>query len=251
MRSLLTTLVTTPERGDTTAQTLAQLARFDLRPLISLSTPTGENAKLEPIARTAFEAEGHEVITTGRPENGYGGRNNARAFRAAFLAAHERGTDLLFCEDDIDLADDFDWFLTEARGIEDAATWFYTHDFRRESEQARRYGAATWKRLTEAARLKRPFGPKGLYRMRDATKANSGQCFYLPWTVLDGLPLHELDKQSSPVDRWTQDRVVRSGFPALVALPHPVQHRVDRTGRTPPRHAEDRKRKTSMSFDLR
>lgn len=247
MRAPLTTLTTTPERHEAREQTLAQLAAHGLTPLVSLSIPTRQNRLLEPRERESLGARGHEVITTGKPDKGYGGRNNAVAFRAAFLAAHERKRDLLYCEDDIDLAPDFTWFLQEALEVREAVTWFYTHDYRKDAEQARRYGIDTWQHLRECARYKTPFTPKGLYRMRDASKANSGQCFLVPWEVLDALPLHELDKQTSPVDRWTQDRVPRSGFATLVALPHPVQHRHVRTGREPSRNAA----KSSMSFGMR
>lgn len=251
MRSAVATLVTTPERRETRDATLRELARFDIQPLVILSTPTPENAKAAPSEADELEARGYQVQIVGRPDKGYGGRNNALGFRAAFRAAYDSGSDLLYCEDDLQLADDFAWFVSLARDARNAATWLYTHDHRKDADQARRYGVRTWHALKEAARLKQPFGPKGLYRMVDASRANSGQCFYLPWDVLNGLPLQELDRQPNPVDRWTQHRVVKHGFETLVALPHPVQHLVSRTGREPPKNDAARRAKTSMSFDLR
>jgi len=251
MRSLLVTITTTPERIDAALAVRDQLARFNLTPTINLSTPTQANADLLPTIQQRLSDQQLEVMVTGNPAKGYGGRNNARAFQQAFTTARARGMDLLYCEDDITFASDFALFFNEARTIPDAVVWFYTHDYRAEVDQARRYGRETWQRLKDAARYRQPFTPKGLYRMVDASKANSGQCFHVPWGVLDALPLHELDTQSSPVDRWTQDRVPRSGFATLVALPHPVQHLVNRTGREAPRDEAGRRKKTSMSFDLR
>lgn len=251
MRDLLTTITTTPERLDAAFQVADQLEAFGLTPLVNLSIPTPNNDRLRLEALARIRRRGYETLVTGNPEKGYGGRNNSRAFKAAYETAFERGMDILYCEDDILFASDFPFFFEEARSIPEAGVWFYTHDHRAEENQARRYGIETWSRLKEAARYKQPFRPKGLYKVRDASRLNSGQCFHLPWNVLDALPLHELQASSSPVDRWTQDRVERAGVPILVALPHPVQHLVNRDGREPPKTEVHRRRKTSMSFDLR
>lgn len=244
---MITTLVTTPERSETRDITLAELARFDIRPFISLNTPTKANAFYAEAEAEALRARGYEVNINGHPDRGYGGENNCTAGNACFQAALERGEDLLYCEDDLLLASDFPWFLQLAREAADAVTYMYFHDGRGDKAGGQKYGVDVWQAIKRAKYFMEPFHPPGLYRVQDPSNLNSGQCIHLPIGVLRRLPTFELETSSDAMDMWIQDRVAKAGIPILVALPHPVQHRHDRTGRTPSSNPA----KHSESFDLR
>jgi len=249
MNPLLVSVLSAPERHETRDETIQQLqAATGVKPAVSLSNCSDANAALIDAEASRYEQAGHRVWTTGDPTLGYCGKNNSDGARAPVMTAVEEGYDLLYCEDDLELADDFPWFLAEARAVEDAATYLYTHDFRSDKQLGKRYGTRLWARLKQAARNERPFTPKGLYRIQDANHTNSGQCIYLPHAVLTQLPLQELKPTKSAFDTWIQHRLMKFRVPVLVALPHPVQHRHVRMGRpVNPRH----KTKFSMSFDLR
>jgi hypothetical protein len=246
MRPLLCSVLSAAERRTTRDLTLAQLTAAGLKPVVSLNTPTHENAAIADKEADHLKSAGYRVWITGDPEKGYGGHNNIAGGRPAFFEAFETGSDLLYCEDDIDLAHDFLWFLGEARAVRDAVTYFYTHDGRGDKQLGARYGLHVWRSLKRCMYYREPF-PPGLYRVRDTTKLNSGQAILFPHEVLQLLPLDELNHSHSAVDMWTQSRVTKVGVPILVALPHPVQHRHDRTGRQPSVNPN----KTSQSFDLR
>lgn len=246
-RPLLCSVLSAAERRATRELTLTNLKAVGLDPVVSLNTPTEHNAAIADQEREHLEQRGYRVWVTGDPTKGYGGRNNMLGGQPAFYEALETGSDLLYCEDDIDLAPDFLWFLDEARAVRDAVTYFYTHDGRGDKQLGARYGLHVWRALKRCMYYREPFEPRGLYRARDTTKLNSGQAIFFPHEVLTLLPLDELNHSHSAVDMWTQNRVTRAGVPILVALPHPVQHRHDRTGRQPSANPN----KTSQSFDLR
>jgi hypothetical protein len=244
-RPLTVTLMSAAERRSTREDTLKQLARVGLVPIIILNTPTPENARIAPEEAARYQKLGYEVIINGEPDRGYGGRNNLLAARDAVRTALDRKTDLLYFEDDVDVHDDIHWFIREASEVTDAVTWFYTHDGRGDKLLAARYGLHVWEKLKHCMSWHEPF-PRGLYRIRDSRKVNSGQAIYFPHEMLLRLPVAELDVGSSPFDMWAQKRASQVG-PLLVGLPHPVQHRHDRTGRSPSANAN----KFSQSFDLR
>ena len=245
-RPLLCSVLSAAERRATRERTLTQLKAAGLNPVVSLNTPTEANAAIAEDERARLESLGYRVWITGDPTRGYGGRNNIAGGRPAFFEALDTGADLLYCEDDIDLAPDFLWYLDEARAVRDAVTYLYCHDGRGDKQLGNRYGHTIWRALKRCMYYREPF-PPGLYRVRDTTKLNSGQAIVFPHEVLHLLPLDELNHSHSAVDMWTQSRVTKVGVPILVALPHPVQHRHDRTGRQPSVNPN----KTSQSFDLR
>jgi len=248
MNRLLVSVMSAAERHQTRDETIAGLEAHGLKPAVSLNTPTGENADLAPREVEKYESHGYEVWTAGNPELGYCGRNNAVGAQASVTRALEREADLLYCEDDLSFADDFGWFLAQAREVADAATYLYTHDFRTDKQLGKRYGPELWKRLKTCQKHGRPFTPKGLYRISDANHTNSGQCLYLPLGILQKLPVDELNATKSAFDTWVQHRLMKFRVPVLVALPHPVQHRHVRKGRA---HNARHKTKFSMSFDMR
>lgn len=246
MRGPVATLVSAVERQATRDRTLAQLQAVGITPAIILNTPNRSNWHHAKIEQARYERANHEVMVTGDPRKGWGNRNNALAFTAAFRYAHEQRRGLLYFEDDLEVAPDFPWFLNQAIDA-DVATWFYAHEQGRAVRlMTARYGTRIWNRIRMHAQAGTPFTPKGLYTVHDTETLMSGQAFYLPYRVLNALPLHELERQGSPVDRWTQHRVTKIGECALIALPHPVQHLHDRTGREKGRNA-----KASITFHLR
>jgi hypothetical protein len=234
------------ERTLTRDQTLAELATLDLHPIISLNAPTPENADILDREADALRTRGYTVLTSGAPNKGYGGKNNILGARAAVRYALERDAHLFYCEDDIQVGPLLPWALEQAASIPDAVTWMYAHDGRGDKMLGARYGLHVWRKLKRCLEWGDEF-PRGLYRIRDHRNVNSGQAILFPIEALRRLPVEELDVSASAFDMWTQDRVNKVGLALLVALPHPVQHTHDRTGRSVSRNPN----KSSQSYGMR
>lgn len=154
--------------------------------------------------------------------------NRGKAEKAARMAIDQHA-DLLFCEDDIDLANDFPQALHEARHADQAVTFYlekpHTHP-------------AEFERIWERAKPK-PIRP-GFHPVRRFKGSWYGaQCVYLPHSVLSNLSFGV--NPANPVDHWLRANLTRM----LVALPNPVQHRNAPTLVNP-----DRKPRVSPTFHL-
>lgn len=141
----------------------------------------------------------------------------------------------LVVEDDIDLAPDFTYFLDAALETE-AVVYFYLHD--RPDRMRMHYGSLA--EAIEAGKplkrqLRKPTVPRYLF---------GSQCVLIPEKLMPVVESNQA-RYGDAFDGNIQRAITQAGWPVLVALPHPVQHRHDRTARTP-----DSRVKRSLSFDL-
>lgn len=186
-----------------------------------------------------LEAAGYPPTVFLSPCNPAGARGNAAVTRRALNHAKEAGGHLLFCEDDIDLAPDFPTFVSMAASVPDRITYLYIHDTPERMHKI--YGLA----LNRAIQSGKPLA-RGLYPTVNTVDLMGGQCVFIPKGVLDRMNPDQLIGRGIPCDHYFA-AVVRNQTPgALIALPHPVQHRHDRTAREP----SDNPNKRSMSFAL-
>ena len=217
MRPLTTTVISCQQREEARAVTLPQLEAAGLTPRVFLS-PCDDT---QPA----------------------GGRGNALVSAQAIRHALTVGADLLFCEDDIDLAPDFPRFLELARAS-GRVTYLYLHDVGHYMPE--RYGAA----LTNAI-LTRQAITAGLYPLGTARNLSGSQCIYLPFEVLQAAPVHVFQAGSRPMDIWLSQWLHDDGITPLVALPHPVQHRQVRVARVKPDQLNPDKYSKSFSLERR
>jgi len=153
--------------------------------------------------------------------------NNKANARRVILDTADRGRDLLFCEDDIDLAPDFPAALMAAMRTGQTVT-FWLH-------KAQNHPALVRDLVENGGNGVRP----GFYRVVDQPHWFGTQCVYLPAKMVRRcarMPTLHHDS-GEPFDSW-----VRHHIPNLrVALPNPVQHR------SPPDLVTGGKRSTRVS----
>lgn len=212
--SLVATIISCQQRTESRAVTTRQL----------------EAAWLTPVS----------FLSPCEPPRSAGNRENALVSARALRHAQAAGGDLLFCEDDINLAIDFPRFLNLARQAK-RVTYFYLHD--RLERMQRLYG------LPMAAAIMRgdPI-PAGLHELQASEAYVGAQCIYIPQVTLQALTLGTLEDGRLPIDRWLSRQWEELPAPPLVALPHPVQHRQVRIGRANPTATDSSK--YSRSYDL-
>lgn len=162
--------------------------------------------------------------------------NNGAIGLQAIRYARTLGGPVLVVEDDIDLAPDFPYFL-EAALPTGAVTYFYLHD--RRDRMRMHYGD----RLTAAIEARQPL-PRKLHRVLVPRYLFGTQAVLLPEALLPTIEA-QLVEHRDAFDGNVQRAITRTSWPVLVALPHPVQHRHDRTART-----ADNRVKKSLSYDL-
>ena len=150
---------------------------------------------------------------------------NADASKRALEHARAMGGDCLFVEDDIDVSPALLERLTEARAA-NRVTYMYVHDGIHDLVLV--YGREMAYRIRAGARI-----PPGLYEFRTNQRLFHAQCVYLPKRALDALDLSDMLERKRPIDAFLTEHLMRVGEFPLVALPHPVQHRNDRTARNP------------------
>lgn len=214
---LVTTVISCAARTEARAVTLPQLEAAGLQPRVFLS-PCDDT---QPA----------------------GGRGNALVSAKALRAALEARADLLFCEDDIDLAPDFPRFLSLARAS-GTVTYLYLHDVGH--YMADRYGLA----LAHAIQRGEPIDA-GLYPLQKQVELSGAQCIYVPFETLTDLPIGVLEAGAMPIDRWLSLYLQHLGVTPLVALPHPVQHRQVRVARARPHLLSVDKYSKSFSLERR
>lgn len=151
--------------------------------------------------------------------------NRGKAETAVRMAL-DAGADLLFCEDDIDLATDFPAALRAARHADQAVTFYLEKPYTHPPVYER-----MWMRNKPA--------PVGFYPVRRFKGSWYGaQCILLPLEVLRTLVFGV--NPGNPVDHWLRAHLTRM----LVALPNPAQHR------NAPTLVEERKTRISPTFHL-
>lgn len=211
---MITSVISCQQRSEAREQTIPQLEAAGLTPKVFLS-PCDE-------------------------EQPAGGRGNAMVSARAIRYALEANQDLLFCEDDIDLAPDFRRFLDLARTV-GRVTYLYLHDVAH--YMGKRYGLS----ITHAIQRRDPI-EAGLYELLENRNLSGAQCVYLPLSFLKAAPVHVFEAGSRPIDIWLSSVLHEERIKPLVALPHPVQHRQVRVARRNPLSRNPDK--YSKSFDL-
>lgn len=148
------------------------------------------------------------------------------ALRALRWAA-ETNEALLFCEDDIELGEDFSAFLHLARAQQRIVTFFLAHEMFHPPEVAVRFTQHVIH--PDGARTGVPLDP-GLYRVAHFYPEWSGtQCVYLPSEAVHGFLAEEPSlAPGRPFDIALRDYARRHG-PMLAALPNPVEHQTPTT----------------------
>jgi hypothetical protein len=155
--------------------------------------------------------------------------NREVAYRALSWAA-SFARPVLFVEDDIDVGPDFAWHVDVAVGL-DALTYLYLNDT--VSRLRAHHGRELAERITNRARIER-----GAYAVRERAALFGTQCVVIPArlvpVMIERLSSDEAARGEHPTDGvlhvWAR-RHPHEGV--YVMLPHPVQHRQVRTGRSP------------------
>lgn len=162
--------------------------------------------------------------------------NGPIGLKAIQHAIAQGWSSVLIVEDDIDLAPDFPIFLSAA--IESgAAVYLYLND--RESRMRDILGPE----LTKSILAREP-QQRRLVKARRYAGLFGAQAVLLPAEILPTVERWQAAKGDS-FDGNILRALTHKQFPTFVAIPHPVQHRHDRTART-----EDDRVKRSLSFDL-
>jgi hypothetical protein len=133
---------------------------------------------------------------------------NRRNAERVFGMARDAGADLLFIEDDIDLASDFPAALAAARGAREVITFFL---YRRENHPP------TW--------LEGMTPPVGFYPVPTLHAWAGTQCMLVPHGTVERVLAHPDagNGQPPPMDVFLKKHGFLAGMRA--ALPNPVEHR--------------------------
>lgn len=186
-----------------------------------------------------FEAVGVNVRVFLDACDPIGPEDNGPVALQAIRHAINRGGHALLVEDDIDLANDFPQALEAATAAADAGAIVYLFLIDRWDRMLLHYGRELTEEILMGRAIQRrvisPVSPKMLY---------GTQCVLLPEVFL---PIFEaqLVSRPEPADRALQRTITNHSWPVRVVLPHPVQHRQDRTQRP-----TDDRTKLSQSYWL-
>ena len=195
--NIATVMISCQQRHEARAETLPQLEAIGLEPRVFLSP-------CEPAGQIS----------------------NAVVSRDALTWAATTGLPTLFCEDDIDLAPDFAWFL------EHADPERVTYLFMAELTQGRMPNRAVslyGPEVAEVALNALPM-PRQLVPTRHWNGLWGTQCLLIPAVAVKAL-VRDLAEPYTAFDEHLRAYLERSRTPVDVALPNPVQHRGVRTAR--------------------
>jgi len=179
----------------------------------------------------------HEFYSTCDPGTPQGqGEVSARALRFALGLSPDP---VLFVEDDIDVnVHRLKWFLEHAPT--DALIYLYNHEG---WERVRRlYGPDAERAIRREAVIEAEFLEPLMLR-----DIYGSQAVLLPWPVANAA-LYLLQTEGGPLDGHLIEAARRTERRVVIALPHAVQHRYDRTSQEPDRHPDNYK--FSRSFYL-
>lgn len=157
----------------------------------------------------------------------------------AIRHARRRGGHALLIEDDIDLASDFPQALEAAVAEADAGAIVYLFLIDRLDRMLLHYG----RELTEEILMGRAF-TRRVITPAAAKMLYGTQCVLIPEAFLPHFEA-QLVARLEAADRALQRAITRHAWPVRVVLPHPAQHRQDRTQRP-----TDDRVKLSQSFWL-
>lgn len=189
-----------------------------------------------------LEAAGYPPRVFLSPCDPAGPASNVIVSLEALTWAAEQDASVLFVEDDIDLASDFGWHVQVARSL-DAVTYLYLNDT--ETRLGMHVGGSVARDIAWA----RPIA-RGAYAIQKRAALFGTQCVVIPrrlaWEMVEVVRDPNPPKAPSPWDGRLHSWARRNpSEPVYVMLPNPVQHRADRTGRSPARSVM-----RSMSFGM-
>lgn len=183
--------------------------------------------RIEARAQTIpqFERIGIQVAISLSPCKPAGPAQNCVASVNALHMAYVEGKHCLFLEDDIDIDPNlFQYFLN--RAIEaDKVTYFYAHD--KEHLVESYYGKTLADRIMRKLPIRRD-----LYPVLNTREFLNAQAIFLPyWFYAPLVERARVQASRTSFDIFLGAYLETVGEQALVALPHPVWHRHDRTAR--------------------
>jgi len=168
--------------------------------------------------------------------------NHKRSGVATMQHAFKHGCDWLHVEDDIILADDFNIFLDMAIAQRNRVTYFYFNDFLPRVYD--HYPKSIYERIKSKKPMKRVLMP-----CVTSEELYGCQAVFIPHEILGLFLLDDRvipENEPLPFDTMLSNLTRDLTKGALVALPHPVQHRADLTQFSEKVLA----RKRSHSFDV-
>jgi hypothetical protein len=169
---------------------------------------------------------------------------NCRVAGIAVRQAFREGKHALFLEDDL-IVNPYLFPLFLERALEaDEPTYFYLHD--QEGRMIEFYG----KDLSDIIHTRTAMR-HDLYRLRTRRHTFGTQCVLLPYWFIEPIVKYDQiwrSQKSFDVFLWQYLARPSINMHALVALPHPIQHLHDRTGRGKSRRGAVKK---SMSFGMK
>jgi len=187
-----------------------------------------------------FRALGHDpkvFLSACQPA---GPAGNAAIALEAMLYAATQNYPVLYIEDDIDLDPIlFPWALDLAHRL-DSVTYLYLND--QHARLQAHFGSAVTKAIMDGECITR-----GAYAIRQRAALFGTQCVLIPQRlILTMVEILKADKPTQPWDGRLHSWLRSNRSEAVYSiLPHPVQHRQDRTGRS-----EARQVMRSMSYGL-
>lgn len=190
-------------RDEVRARTLQDFARFGIEPLVS------------------------------RQEKKPSALHNRLNARAAIGLARPFAGPVLFCEDDLILADTLPQWLEHCQRINRVAYLYVSKD--------RHYPAHLQAQIARGQELE-----PGLYELALPERIYGSQCIYLPQYVLEGMWRDKLftalEPYIGPFDHYLRGYLQRIGHRPLCAAPNCVQHQA------PPRLVRQANPHTSTTF---
>jgi len=193
MRDVACVMISCEQRSEARSETIPQLEAIGLKPRVFLS-----------------------------PCNPASQVSNGLVSGQALAWAAEQGKPVLFVEDDIDLGDDFVWYLGRAP---DAITYFYINE-QMPGRCQKLYGPQLAESVMEGRPMKRQF-----VKARTFIGLFGTQCVFIPQRFLALLAL-ELTRPRKAFDGHLPAFADRHDHPIYIALPNPVQHRNVNVART-------------------
>ena len=182
-----------------------------------------------------LEAAGLEPVVFLSPCTPPGPKHNALVSFRALQHAQREDEHVLFVEDDVDVnagaLQDALQMAVEANCI----VYMYHHD--KPKTMSEFYGSFVSGEVLAGEALSDIDLKPMLYQIHNIEAANGSQCIFIPRDVLRCFELRSLHPEgqrwlgTAAFDVWLPRMIDRMGLEARVALPHPVQHRQDLTGR--------------------
>ena len=193
--SLVCTIISLVEREKSRKAVVKQLERIGLEPHIIESDP-----------REDMRDHGNHF-------------SNAQASAKAIEFALEAKSDLLFCEDDIEIGRHFAAFVNNARALYvGKIVYFYAHD------KVDRMGKLYENTTKVMIKAKQHIEPD-IIQVQTNRYLPFTQCVLIPFRHLEKFDLEQIKEGTKSFDLWLmREYIQKNNILPHMALPHPVQH---------------------------